>query len=253
MVPSFRSESAPAGRPGRRHLFLVAAIEQRSFGEGRECIVLTLSDAGGRIDTAPFWGARQHLVAGIATGAVVQVAGEIQTYRGRQQLEVSRLAPAPEPSDPASLLPSAGDPAPRWAPARPRGAPASEGPRLSAVLALFYEDAEFRRRYGQCPASTAGHHATIGGLLQHTCEVAAIGLAIAGDLRRGPRPGARRRPAARHRQARGLSLVGRVRDSPSRRAPGPRRARAADAGHAGRWRGPGASLHRGASSCCCCT
>jgi 3'-5' exoribonuclease len=40
-------------------------------------------------------------------------------------------------------------------------------------------DKDFRGRYEQCPASTTGHHAELGGLLRHTCEVAAIGRAIA--------------------------------------------------------------------------
>ncbi len=38
----------------------------------------------------------------------------------------------------------------------------------------------FRDRYGECPGSPGtGHHAAIGGLLQHTCEVLAIARQIA--------------------------------------------------------------------------
>jgi 3'-5' exoribonuclease len=48
------------------------------------------------------------------------------------------------------------------------------------VLDLFYRDPAFRDRYGECPgAPGTGHHATLGGLLQHTCEVLAIGRQIA--------------------------------------------------------------------------
>ena len=156
---------------------LVSAVERRSYGEGRECLVLTLSDAAGRIDTAPFWSGRQHLLAGVTKGAIVRVGGEIGTYRGRRQLEVSRLDLAAEPVDRTAFLPSIGDPAPLWA--RLDRWRAALKPRLAGVLSLFYDDTEFRRRYGQCPASTVGHHAAIGGLLQHTCEVGAIGLAVA--------------------------------------------------------------------------
>jgi 3'-5' exoribonuclease len=157
--------------------FLVAAVEPRSYGEGKECIVLTLSDPGGRIDSAPFWAGRQAILTGIARGSVVEVEGEMQTYRGRRQLEVSRIAPAPG-GDPVALLPRIADPAARWE-RLDRWRAEIRGPRLAAVLSLFYDDPDFRRRYGQCPASPAGHHAVIGGLLQHTCEVAAIGRAIA--------------------------------------------------------------------------
>jgi len=175
-------DSPPPTRlaPGSRvhGVFLVAGLEPRSYGDGKECVVLTLSQAAGRIETAPFWTGRQSMLQGITGGMVVEVVGEVQTYRGRRQLEVSRIAPAAGAVDPGALLPSAGDPAPRWERIdRWRGA--IRGPRLAAVVALFYDDAEFRSRYGQCPASTAGHHAQIGGLLRHTCEVTAIGHAVA--------------------------------------------------------------------------
>jgi 3'-5' exoribonuclease len=167
----------PPGAPVAGH-FLVAAIEPRSYGEGKECIVLTLSDAGGRIDSAPFWSGRQELLAGITRGSVVEVVGEVQTYRGRRQVEVARITPVHE-ADPLDLLPAIADPDASWQ-RLDRWRAEVRGPRLAAVLSLFYDDPEFRRRYGQCPASTAGHHALIGGLLEHTCEVAAIGGAIAG-------------------------------------------------------------------------
>jgi 3'-5' exoribonuclease len=52
-------------------------------------------------------------------------------------------------------------------------------PRLAQVLALFFEDEQFRRDYGSCPAAVRGHHAALGGLLKHTTEVAAIGRTLA--------------------------------------------------------------------------
>ena len=157
---------------------LVTGLEARSYGDGKDCVVLTLSDTAGRIESAPLWGPRQALADGVVRGAIVEIIGEIQTYRGRRQLEIARLTAAAGAGDPTSFLPNVGDPAPLWARVDQWRAGIG-GPRLAAVLSLFYGDAEFRRRYGQCPASTAGHHAAIGGLLLHTCEVAAIGLAIA--------------------------------------------------------------------------
>ena len=47
------------------------------------------------------------------------------------------------------------------------------------MLGLFYDDSAFRSAYEECPASTMGHHARLGGLLQHTVEVATIGRAVA--------------------------------------------------------------------------
>ena len=182
VAPAHGCAAAPPGRlpPGASLTgrFLVTAVEPRDYGEGKECLVLTLRNAAGAIASAPVWGGRRALLQGIGPGAVVDLTGQVRSYRGRRQIEISHITRAPASVEPPQLLPSAGEAAPRWAlidgwRARIRG------PRLAAVVSLFYDDAEFRRRYGQCPASTMGHHAAIGGLLQHTCEVAAIGQMVA--------------------------------------------------------------------------
>jgi 3'-5' exoribonuclease len=53
------------------------------------------------------------------------------------------------------------------------------GPRLRTTLGLLYDDDAFRRRFEECPGSTTGHHAELGGLLRHTLEVAIIAREIA--------------------------------------------------------------------------
>jgi 3'-5' exoribonuclease len=133
----------------------------------------------GSIQTAPFWAEEQSRIAGIAKRTVVQATGEVSTYRDKRQLKVTSIRVLPEGAvQPSSLLPSVGDPGPYWA-CLDRLRNDITAPRLRAVLDLFYQDPEFRRRYEECPASTMGHHAEIGGLLKHTSEVAAIGVAIA--------------------------------------------------------------------------
>ena len=157
--------------------FLVLEVETR-VGDHPHT-VLILSNSTGSIPTAPFWAEDQTRIAGIGRRVVVQVIGEVAVYRDRRQLKVSSIRVLPAGTiEPARLLPSIGDVRRYWAYLdRLRGE--IRGPRLRAVLDLFYEDPEFRRRYEECPASTTGHHAAIGGLLQHTSEVAAIAVAIA--------------------------------------------------------------------------
>ncbi|MGH7675809.1 MAG: HD domain-containing protein [Gemmatimonadales bacterium] len=157
---------------------LVLDADQRSF-EGGAYTVLTLGNASGRIASAPFWAEDQVKVEGVRKGHVVQVMGEVAEYRGRRQLRVASLRPLPPASvDIRQLLPSVGDIAPYWAKLDEWRREVRK-PRLARLLATFYEDGEFRSRYGQCPASVAGHHAALGGLLKHTVEVAAIGRVIA--------------------------------------------------------------------------
>ena len=156
---------------------LVLEVERKSFGD-KDCTVLTLGNSTGRLATAPFWGADQLTVAGIAKSDVVQVIGEVDQFRGKRQLKVTSIRALPKESvDRRQLLPSVGDVSGYWKTLDGWRAEI-RGPRLAAVLALFYEDDAFRRRYEECPASLAGHHAELGGLLKHTCEVASIAKQI---------------------------------------------------------------------------
>jgi 3'-5' exoribonuclease len=170
----------PSLRPGERvqETFLVLETEQKSF-EGGGCTVLTFGNATGRLASAPFWDRDQAIVEGVRRGHVVQVLGEVADYRGRRQLRVSslRLLP-PASAELGQLLPSVGDVSRYWETLDGWRAELTK-PRLAAVLALFYEDGDFRDRYAKCPASVSGHHAVVGGLLQHTVEVGAIARTIA--------------------------------------------------------------------------
>ncbi len=157
--------------------FLVLDVDQKSYAGGTYT-VLTLGNASGRIETAPFWDSDRAKVEGIRKRHVVQVIGEVEDYNGKRQLKVDSLRLLPEASvDVRALLPSVGDVSRYWE--------VLDGwrrevrkPRLARVLALFYDDDDFRRRYGACPASVAGHHAAIGGLVKHTVEVGAIARTI---------------------------------------------------------------------------
>jgi len=109
------------------------------------------------------------------------VIGEAGAYQGTPQLKVTSIRVLPKGSiDYADLQPSISaaerqkcwDSIDKWI-------GEIKGPRLRATVGLFYDDAEFRRSYEQCPAATVGHHAYLGGLLKHTVEVIFIGRNVA--------------------------------------------------------------------------
>lgn len=165
--------------PGARVQDPFVVLEVETRGGDHPHTVLTLGNPSGAIQTAPFWPEDAPKVAGITRRAVVQVIGEVATYREKRQLKVSSIRVLPAGTVEASrLLPSVGDVRKYWN-YLDRLRAEIRGPRLRAVLDLFFEDGEFRERFQRCPASTSGHHAELGGLLRHTSEVAAIALAIA--------------------------------------------------------------------------
>lgn len=161
--------------------FLVLELDERTTKDGKSFATLTLGNSTGSIKTAPFWEEQLHQVAGITKGAVAQVIGEAGAYQGTPQLKVTSIRVLPKGSiDYSQLQPSitAGERQKCWE-SIDKWLGEIKGPRLRAVVGLFYDDAEFRRRYEQCPAATSGHHAYLGGLLKHTVEVVFIGRNVA--------------------------------------------------------------------------
>lgn len=171
-------------RSGRFHvgervegLFLVAEVQVRRGDFPHTMLVLTR--AGAQISTAPFWESDRHWIAGVRRGDVVQVTGTVGVYRERCQLQVESLRLVPEEeTNWEEILPSVGPAGAYWE-QLDRWRAEVTAPRLRDVLALFYDDARFRARYEQCPASPAGHHAALGGLLLHTVEVASLASELA--------------------------------------------------------------------------
>ena len=158
--------------------FLVTDIDHRTLESGDPYTILTLGNSTGSIPTEPFWPERQDVVAGLRKGHVVQVVGEVITYRERLQVRVASLSHLPDGAvDVTQLLPSVGAVDRYWETLDGWRAEIGK-PRLKRVLDLFYEEDSFRSRYERCPAAVRGHHAALGGLLKHTTEVAAIARTI---------------------------------------------------------------------------
>jgi 3'-5' exoribonuclease len=156
---------------------LVCDVEHRGSGT-QPFVVLTLGNASGRIQSAPFWSEDFPQLTGVARGKVVQVLGDVTTYRERRQLRVNTIQTLPQECiNWSEMLPSVGTVAPYWQ-ALDGWRSQISAPRLKGALARFYEDESFRARYEVCPASVSGHHAALGGLLRHTWEVASIARAL---------------------------------------------------------------------------
>lgn len=160
-------------------LMLVHQVDRRTWGEGREGVVLVLGTQRGRIGTAPLWGERQAWAAGVVRGSIVRACGRIGAFRGVRQLELSGMRIAPPDAVPLrALVPGTGTTAADWT-LLDEARRALRRPTLARVLGLFFDDPSFRTAYQECPASTVGHHGRLGGLLQHTVEVVGIGRAVA--------------------------------------------------------------------------
>jgi 3'-5' exoribonuclease len=186
MTPVSISDLTPGERV--QHELLVVDRAEKKTSNGDPFVVLTLGNSTGRIDTAPIWSNQIEWAAGAVTGKVVQAVGEVTLFgRGgslKRQLTLSgpvRVLPD-EMFDVESFLPSVGDTTRFWDYIdRERHEIAS--PPLKNLLALFYAEDDFRLRFERAPASVSGHHAKVGGLLQHVAEVVRIAKSSARTMR----------------------------------------------------------------------
>jgi 3'-5' exoribonuclease len=108
----------------------------------------------------------------------VQAIGEITLYQGKKR-QISL-------SGPLRVLPRDGRPLEQFLPSLPareitkawdwvdKQVSAIKSLPLRRAAELFFRDDAFRVLFERAPASTGGHHAVIGGLLQHVVEVAHI-------------------------------------------------------------------------------
>lgn len=173
-----------------QHELLVLERAEKKTGAGDPFVILTLGNRSGRIDTAPIWSNQLEWADGARSGKVVQAVGEIQLYSkggpGKKQLALS---------GPVRILPDAtfraeeflpsidGDVEKLWAWVD-RTRMEVESATLRRVLDLFFADDDFRVRFERTPGSTVGHHAKLGGLLQHVFEVTNIAKQTARTLGR---------------------------------------------------------------------
>jgi 3'-5' exoribonuclease len=152
-------------------VYAVAKKERRRTRTGSDYLALELVDPSGRIE-ARVWSDVELLDGRFDEGDAVRVLGRVDKYRERLQLAVRSLEPADD--DVAALTP-----------ALRRDADELDGfleflggelghPGLNALVGRFLDDAKFRTRLRELPASPEAHHDYAGGLLEHTVAVATI-------------------------------------------------------------------------------
>lgn len=172
----------PQLAPGERITgeLLVFDRAERKTKDGSPFVVLTLGNSSGKIETAPIWSDKLEWADGARSGKVVQAIGNVTVYAkggpGKKQLELTApVSILPDDMFRAEeFLPSIdGDCGKLWS-WIDRVRTEVESATLRRVLDLFFGDDDFRLRFERTPASTAGHHAKLGGLLLHVFEVTNI-------------------------------------------------------------------------------
>jgi 3'-5' exoribonuclease len=171
-ISSFASGEAVEG------VFAVRRKERRLSRQGRPFLALTLADATGAVpamvfDEADFFGEQ------FAEGDRIRVTGRVSERDGRTSVVVSHLRPAAHEVDAEDLLPrSHRDPDELFGFVLHLADEVADA-GLRRVLGALTDDVDLARAWRTMPCTRSGHHAYLGGLVEHTVGVAAVVQALA--------------------------------------------------------------------------
>ncbi|HOD81671.1 MAG: 3'-5' exoribonuclease YhaM [Planctomycetes bacterium ADurb.Bin126] len=155
-------------------IFLVRDKDLRTTKTGDLFILCTLADKTGTVP-ARMWQASQAIFNSIAIDGFLHVKGRTEDYRGSLQFIIDACRPVPsEKVEIADYLPvTTGDIEEMWSELLEilRGV---RDKHLRLLIKKFVEDKEFVAAFKRAPAAVQLHHPFIGGLLEHTLNVARL-------------------------------------------------------------------------------
>src|SRR3954452_19910368 len=143
---------------------------------GTPYLTLEFRDKTGAIGARVFRDA--DVVAGrFERGELVRVVGRVERFRDELQVEVRDIARAPA-ADPAAFLPVAYRDLDELDGFLEHLAREVHDPAYRGLLERLLGDAGLRAAWRRAPCTRGGHHAYLGGLLEHTVAVATLALEV---------------------------------------------------------------------------
>ena len=164
-------------RPGQDvdGVFACTRKDRLMTRSGSPYLALELRDRTGAIPARAFQGA-DALAGRFERGDLVRVRGRVERFRDELTLEVSDIAriAADDGIDPARFLPTAYRDIDELDGFLEHLAGEVYDRGFQALLRRLLDDDALRAAWRRAPCSRAGHHAYLGGLLEHTVAVATL-------------------------------------------------------------------------------
>ena len=166
-------------RPGDEvdGVFACARKDRLQARSGLPYLALELRDRSGAIQARAFRDA-DVLAGRFERGDLVHVRGRVERFRDELQVEVREIARA-EAADPAAFLPVAYRDLDELDGFLEHLAREVHDPGYSGLLERLLGDGPLRAAWRRAPCTRGGHHAYLGGLLEHTVAVATLALEAA--------------------------------------------------------------------------
>src|SRR3954464_10387028 len=158
-------------------IVLACSRKERLLGRsGSPYLALELRDRSGALPARAFRDA-DVLAGRFERGDVVRVAGRVERFRDELMVDVRAVARvAPEDVDPAAFLPVAYRDLDELDGFLEHLAGEVSDRGFAALLAQLLGDDALRAAWRRAPCTRGGHHAYLGGLLEHTVAVGQIAL-----------------------------------------------------------------------------
>jgi len=162
--------------PGREveGVFACVRKDRLTARTGSPYLALELRDRTGSLPARVFRDA-DFLAGQFERGDLVWVAGRVERFRDELQLDVKSIRKAEAgDADPAEFLPVAYRDLDELDGFLEHLAREVHDRDYARLLDAFMSDTTFREQFRRAPCSRAGHHAYLGGLLEHTVGVATL-------------------------------------------------------------------------------
>jgi 3'-5' exoribonuclease len=163
-------------KPGREVEGVYACVrkDRLTARTGSPYLALELRDRSGSLPARIFRDA-DFLAGQFERGDLVWVTGRVERFRDELQLDVQTIRKAePGDADPAAFLPVAYRDLEELDGFFEHLAREVHDRDYARLLESFVVDASFREEFRRAPCSRNGHHAYLGGLLEHTVGVATL-------------------------------------------------------------------------------
>jgi 3'-5' exoribonuclease len=143
---------------------------------GAPYLAVELRDRTGAIPARAFRDADLH-GGRFDRGDLVRVRGKVERFRDELQVDIAAIARAAgDEADPAAFLPVAYRDLDELDGFLEHLAREVHDPGYRALLGTLLADEDLRAAWRRAPCTRAGHHAYLGGLLEHTVAVGTLAL-----------------------------------------------------------------------------
>lgn len=156
-------------------LFLLKEKVLRDYAGG-QFLTLGLQDKTGTI-SAVCWEEAARIFEKIPEGTLVQIKGKVSSYKKNLQITIEKISPL-EGLDLkikiADFVPTTDKDIEKMFEDVKKFISSVKNPFFSKLLSAFFNDTNFVETYKTAPAATFWHQAYLGGLLEHSLNVARI-------------------------------------------------------------------------------